>query len=104
MLDRRQFLALSAAAAAGLSIRSRASALQPEPASGAGPGYAEVVVIDGLGAPGGSSDGPLTAEQVAEIRASGLTAVNLTVSSVGVLSGAFEATVDGIAFWEQELA
>lgn len=93
MIDRRQFLALSAAAAAaaGLPGAARGEAL-PAP------------VIDGLGSPGGSSDGFLTAEEIADVRASGLTAVNVTVSAVGVLTGAFEETVKGIAYWEQELA
>ncbi len=111
MLDRRRFIALSVAAAAGLSVQRRAAAIPfgepatPEPASGrAWPKYADAMVIDGLGSPGGSSDGPLTVEQIAEIRSSGLTAVNLTVSAVGELSGAFKETVRRIAFWEQELA
>jgi membrane dipeptidase len=91
MINRRQFLALSAVAAAGLPGHARAEALP-------------ALVIDGLGSPGGSSDGFLTAEQIADVRASGLTAVNVTVSAVGVLTGAFEETVKGIAYWEQELA
>ncbi|HYU30742.1 MAG TPA: membrane dipeptidase [Thermoanaerobaculia bacterium] len=98
MLDRREFLTLSAAAAASLTGLRRAAALpfqdQPAPA----------FVIDALGSPGGTSDGPLTAEQIADVRASGLTAVNLTVGAVGVLANAFEETVKGIASWEQELA
>lgn len=109
MLDRRKFLALSAAAAAGLSALPRIAGgeerPQETPVSGPGwPGFAGAVVIDGLGSPGGLSPGSLTAEEIADIRASGLTAVNLTVGSVGVLTGAFEQTVGGIAFWEQELA
>lgn len=102
MLDRRQFLVLSAAAAAagfaGGAGRGWAAG------SGGWPGYAQATVIDGLGSPGGASEGFLTAEQIADVRASGLTAVNVTVSAVGVLTGAFEETVKGIAWWEQEVA
>jgi len=101
MLDRRQFLIISASAtataAAGLARFATA-------AGAAWPGYPPAVVIDALGSPGGTSEGLLTAEEIADVRASGLTAVNLTVGAVGVLAGAFEETVKGIAFWEQELA
>jgi membrane dipeptidase len=93
MLDRRELLALSAAAVAGVTGRfglSRAAALTLQNQT--------ATVIDALGSPGGSSSGALTAEEIADIRASGLTAVNLTVSAVGVLSGAFEETVKGIAY------
>lgn len=99
MLDRRRFLVLSAtAAAAGLLPRTGRAA-----SAGGWPGYAQATVIDGLGSPGGASDGFLTAEQIADVRASGLTAVNATVSAVGVLTGAFEETVKAIAYWEQEI-
>jgi len=107
MLDRRELLTLSAAAVASLSGLARAAALpsQDQPPTDAGwPGYAQTTVVDALGAPGGTSDGPLTAEQLSDVRVSGLTAVNLTVGAVGVLANAFEETVKGIAFWEQELA
>jgi membrane dipeptidase len=108
VLDRRQFLLLSATAtAAGLSggAGGRPGWADPSSDTGGWPGYAQAIVIDGLGSPGGTSDGFLTVEQIADVRASGLTAVNLTVSTaVGVLTGAFEAAVQGIAFWEQEIA
>lgn len=105
MLDRRQFLLLSAAAAAAGMSGGAGGRADPSSDAGGWPGYAQALVIDGLGSPGGTSDGFLTAEQIADVRASGLTAVNLTVSTaVGVLTGAFEAAVQGIAFWEQEIA
>lgn len=103
-LDRRRFLALSAAAAAGLSGLSRAAAWAQLTTGAGWAGYDDALVIDGLGGPGGASDGPLTREDLAHVRASGLTAQNLTVSAVGVLEGAFEKTVEAIASWEQELA
>jgi membrane dipeptidase len=107
MLDRRQFLLASATAAAGLAGVSSASiGAQKEPsASGAAwPGFARAVVIDALGSPGGTSDGSLTAEEIADVRASGLTAANVTVSAVGVLTNAFEETIKAIAYCEAELA
>jgi membrane dipeptidase len=98
-LDRRQFLALSATAAAAAGLTGL-----PLRAATGWPGYESAIVIDGLGGPGGSSEGPLTRDDIAHVRASGLTAQNVTVSAVGVLTGAFENTVEAIAFWEQELA
>ena len=41
---------------------------------------------------------------LADVKASGVTAVNLTVSSVGNGPGKFEETVGGIAFAEQQIA
>jgi membrane dipeptidase len=104
-LDRRRFLALSAAGAAALAAPPVRGA-DPAPAA-TWPGYAKAVVIDALGGPGGSStgpeDAPLTAGEIADARASGLTAVNVTVSAVGVLAGAFDETIKQIGFWEREL-
>lgn len=103
--DRRRFFALSATAVAGLSGLDRVSAtLQKGAPAGSGwAGYDAAIVIDGLGGPGGGPDAP-TLSDIADIRASGLTAVNLTVGSVGVLTNAFESTIQGIAVWEQEIA
>jgi membrane dipeptidase len=104
-IDRRRFLALSAAAlgAAGLP-RASAAPAAAESRSG---GDRTALVIDALGSPGGgeekSADGTLTAAEIADVRASGLTAVNLTVSTVGRLGDAFEGTVKGIASWERDL-
>jgi membrane dipeptidase len=71
------------------------------------PGYSSAIVIDALGGPGGApsdgEDAPLSAAEIADVRASGLTAVNLTVSAVGVVAGAFENTVKQIGYWEREL-
>lgn len=107
--DRRRFFALSATAAAGLSGLDRLSATlqatsQTAPAGPAWAGYDAAIVIDGLGGPGRSSDEGRTLNDIADIRASGVTALNVTVGSVGVLTNAFEETVKGIAFWEQEIA
>jgi membrane dipeptidase len=47
---------------------------------------------------------PLSDAYVADARGSGLTAVNLTVSAVGRVEGAFEETFRRIGYWEQEIA
>jgi membrane dipeptidase len=103
-IDRRRFLALSAAAlgAAGLPRSSSLLVAAGSPSGGERAGF----LIDALGSPGGGEPGPdgtLTLEQIADVRASGLTAVNLTVSTVGRLGDAFEGTVKGIASWERDL-
>jgi membrane dipeptidase len=65
------------------------------------------MVIDGLGGPGGgppTGDALLSAEELADVKASGITAANVTVGSVGRVDGAFEETVKQIATWERDLA
>jgi membrane dipeptidase len=110
-LDRRQFLALSAVAALGTAVAPRAFALAPPapvpPANASWSGYVRAIVIDGLGGPGGgqekSPDGLLTSSELADALASGLTAANLTLGSVGQVEGAFENTVHQIAVWERDI-
>src|SRR3954452_25215434 len=93
-VDRRQFLALSTLAALGAAAVPRAFGQAAKSQAPAPPvpqlrwaGYGKALVIDGLGGPGGgeekSADGLLTAAELADVRASGLTAANLTISSVG---------------------
>jgi len=110
MLDRRKFLALSAAAA-GLARApgSLAAALSQSAAANpatAWAGYSRALVVDalgGIGAGSGAEDAPLSASDLADAAASGVTAINLTVGPVGVVEGAFEGAVDLIAYWEREL-
>ncbi|MDH5590438.1 MAG: dipeptidase [Gemmatimonadota bacterium] len=72
------------------------------------PGYGGATVVDGLGGPlqfnipqGGL---PLTAEDLARVAESGITALNLTVGVVGSSApDPFRTTVDRIAAWDQEL-
>src|SRR6185295_2786018 len=80
--DRREFLLLSTLAAASAAVPSGvAEAL----AGGGDPkspwaGYDKAVVVDALGSPGGSGTGEgdagLSAAEIADVRASGVTAVN----------------------------
>ncbi len=102
-LSRRVMLA-SAAATGALAVfparaqTSRASAL-----------YARATVIDSLGAPGGydpaapDAEG-LTPRLLDDVRASGLTACNVTVSQVGNVADAFETTVTNISQWDEAIA
>lgn len=97
---RRAFLALGAAVAA-----SPAARLVARP----GPKERERFVIDGCGAPGDPADedaAELSARSLADARASGVTAVNLTVGPVGDRPSlaAFEGIFRDLARWEGEIA
>ena len=97
---RRAFLALGAAVAA-----SPAARLVARP----GPKERERFVIDGCGGPGDPADedaAELSARSLADARASGVTAVNLTVGPVGDRPSlaAFEGIFRDLARWEGEIA
>jgi microsomal dipeptidase-like Zn-dependent dipeptidase len=106
VLDRREFLSCAAAAALAAAPLARAAA----PKRGfADQAYAKAIVIDGLGGPGGfepdlAPDAGLSPSMLADVKASGVTAVNLTVNSVGNGPNKFEETVAGIAFSEKMIA
>jgi membrane dipeptidase len=102
-MERRTFVIRStmAATAAMLPLRTRGEAAESWPR------YPGTIVIDGLGAPGTGSFGkrvPLTASEVADVKSSGLTGVNVTVSGVGNYAKDFEETLRNIAFWEEQIA
>jgi len=70
--------------------------------------YERAIVIDGLGGPGrGSRDGatPLTADEIADVRRSGMTCAHLTVGTVGTMptDSAFAQAVESVARWEDEI-
>jgi len=70
--------------------------------------YAAAMVIDALGGPGGfdpdnTAGGPLAPQFIQDVRASGVTAVNVTVNEVGNGPDLFEKAVAGIASIEHEL-
>jgi membrane dipeptidase len=70
--------------------------------------YANAMVIDALGGPGGfdpsePDDAFLSPKFLADVRASGVTAVNVTVNEVGNAPDRFHKTVVGIARAEHEL-
>ena len=105
-ISRRKFvklsLALSAVPMAGLSISPSNYSRSSKRFN-----YKKSIIIDNLASPGpfnvpGRTDNPLTNEMLTNSRRSGITSVNVTVSSGGG-DKAFEKTVSSIAYWEKEL-
>jgi membrane dipeptidase len=103
LMKRRTFLSVLASAST--------AALWPEAFAGAlaatWPGYREALVIDSLGGPGsyGTEElAPLGAAALNDVRASGLTAVNLTVSGIGSYALDYDRTVKNIAYWNGQIA
>jgi membrane dipeptidase len=105
MLSRREAILISIA-----GYLCPLSAPRAAPAAGfSDKQYSNAVVIDALGGPGGfdpsePDDAPLSPKTLADVRASGVTAVNVTVNEVGNAPGRFERTIAGIARVEHELA
>ena len=71
--------------------------------------YSKATVIDALGGPGGyhpdlPDDAPLTDGDIADVRRSGLTAINVTVNEVGNGPDRFEKAVRNIGLIEREIA
>jgi membrane dipeptidase len=102
-LDRRRFIFLSSLAAAHAAVPRGVAGAVTEPPPSPWSGYDQAIVIDALGGPGGGGNGPLTAAELADIRASGLTALNLTVGALGSGADVFEQTFKTIGFWEREI-
>src|SRR3954462_11085868 len=103
-MRRRDFLIQSALAAGATATPWRA--LVGAQTNGSWPGFANAVVIDALGAPGGGTFGdrvPLTAAQFADVKTSGLTTLNVTVGGVGSSLKDFEEALKNIAFWEGQI-
>jgi membrane dipeptidase len=103
MLTRRAAILLPAA---GLLCRSASFAAA---AGFSNDRYAGAMVIDALGGPGVNDpsipDGtPLSAKDIADVRSSGVTAMNVTVNAPGNGLDRFEKTIENIAAWEHELA
>ena len=100
-MERREFLKKSTVVATAVMLPV---ALRSESAPTWTP-YNSATVIDALGGPGSSGFGdrvPLTASDIADIKASGITAVNVTVGGVGSYTKDFEETLRNIAFWEEQ--
>jgi membrane dipeptidase len=99
---RREFTRLGAFAGLAASSARRAAAV------GAATGYDSWVVVDGCGGPGDftSDEGAaLSSRAVADVSASGVTCLNLTVGPVGSRPehAAFEGIVRDIARWQREI-
>lgn len=105
-VTRRHFLQLAAASGVALGAPSLLAASRQ--LTGAEALYRFGVSIDGLGFPGGlnpDENEPLSAAEVEDVAASGLTAVHLTVGDVGTMAplAAFEKIVRSIARWEADI-
>ena len=99
MLNRRELLSSAVAAALAASPIARAAAPKRGFTEQA---YSKAMVIDALGGPGGfepnrAPGAGLSASELADVKASGVNVVNLTVNSVGNGPNKFEETVAGIA-------
>jgi membrane dipeptidase len=100
-VSRRSFVSAIAAGALASALRpSRADA-----ADTSWQGYSKATVIDALGGPGNANKpgALLDAADLADVRASGLTAVNLTVGSVGNYAKDYDAAIESIAHWDAEI-
>ena len=106
-MHRRDFAKLAGAAAlAPRTVMLGHTMREPAPwgASSPWPGYERAIAIDCLASPGpfntpDATANPLTPEMVANAKASGITAVNVTVSSANSLATTFR----DMAYWEREL-
>jgi len=102
-LTRRQAIQLSLAPAIAAVLTPRLFAAETGEAI-----YRDSIVIDGLGSPGGLStdeSAPLNELEIEQVADSGLTAVHLTLGTVGTMPPlqAFEKIVRDISRWEQEI-
>lgn len=106
-LPRRQFLLGIASIASAPAWFPVPRALASATETGRWPGYAQAMVIDGLGGPGEYNAEPgstLSKKALDDVRASGLTAINVTVSGVGSYAKDPDATISNIAYWNAQIA
>jgi membrane dipeptidase len=104
MMERRDFLISGGSIALALTASARS---QSPTRSYARQSYAGDTLIDALGGPGDAEakeDVPLDAQALDDVRASGLTAVNLTVSGVGSYEKDYDTTIRNIAYWNAQIA
>ena len=103
-IARRNFLTSMTAATLAAAL-PKARAADTAASAATWKGYAKASVIDALGSPGSANrQGPLDAASLADIRASGLTAVNLTVGSVGSYAHDYDNAIADIARWDADIA
>jgi membrane dipeptidase len=104
--SRRRFVAALASGAAVATLSATRARAASTDSAAQWPSYARTTVIDALGGPG-SANKPgamLDAADLADVRASGITAVNLTVGSVGSYVRDYDGAIEGIAHWDREIA
>jgi membrane dipeptidase len=103
-LDRREFISLLGVASTASLLTGVADRALGQSSSEVWPGYRQAIVIDSLGGPVIEGFAPISAAQLADVRASGLTAVNLTVSGVGSYTRNYDETIRNIAYWNAQIA
>lgn len=116
-LSRREFNKLAAAGAAAATFGcsggdspesgSATPAVEPGGPVDHWPAYHDAMVIDALASPGPFNvqnriANPLTMEMLDNVRASGITGVNVTVSGGGEDDEAYQSTLQHIAYFERE--
>jgi membrane dipeptidase len=112
-ISRRAFTQSAAAATLTPGIAQQllsapASPVSAESPTSVWPGYSDAMVIDCLATPGPFNvprmfDAPFTPTMIANAKASGITAVNMTLAAGGNGPGAFLGAVRSLAFAEREL-
>jgi membrane dipeptidase len=104
---RREFLS-AGGALAGLALLPAAVRAATAGETKSWARYRDAIVIDSCGGPGRDSNSPtrppLDAGELAEIRESGVTALNFTVGSVGSYANDYNETIRNIAYWDREIA
>ncbi|HKE47157.1 MAG TPA: membrane dipeptidase [Rhodanobacteraceae bacterium] len=106
LATRREFMAALASGTLAAAFPStRADAAANAPAT-SWRGYERATVIDALGGPGSANKpgAALDASDLADVRASGITAVNLTVGRVGSYVRDYDGAIESIAHWDSEIA
>ena len=104
MLERRRFLAACAGLATTALLPAAVAARERTTRAWR---RGRVPMIDALGSPGEYSAepyAPLTPKALADLRASGLDAVNVTVSGVGSYRNDYDETIRNIAYWNAQIA
>ena len=102
-MQRRKFLTLFGTLSTAALLPGTFGRALAETSSPVRPAYGHGIMIDSLGSPGTNIDSvvtPLTAAEIEDVRASGLTAINLTVGG----PTSFDETIRAIGYWNAEIA
>lgn len=103
MMNRRQVLA--GAAAAGMVLPSLARVVMAASSGGfSRQNYSQAIVIDSLGGIGEAGPDGFSSQLLADLKASGITALNETVGTIGNGPGKFAETVESIDQYDALLA
>ena len=104
MTTRRHFIALAGTAALGTAAAKRSWGIETFSRAR----YDAITIVDALCMLGGSDTDSnadrLSVTDIADAKATGLTAINFTVSEVGNAPGVFDKTVANIAWVDEECA